>query len=157
MAGNEEAGYLLDVFARSVPYHRYNSDIIAETVMKFDARIIELRKLAADEGANSRYSSEKDFASFFIHNPFLKYGTTCLDNDGCLSVSWRVPEGGMDTDFVHLIFPGNSMVQFNIRKNHGETKKVSRIYGAATMNGIRSILFAMGLDKIMYYDYSAHG
>ena len=125
---------------------RGNAGKILEIMAAYERRIGVLKMEAALDGFPFNHASEMAFSEFFARNPFLRYGSLFLMENGNLRAIWKGEEGA----HVGLQFLGNGSVQYVIFKHRQPSLPVSRVCGCDTVDGIRRQIDAFDLGNVLY-------
>lgn len=107
--------------------------LLRKTCQAYKARIMELREAGEEEGIEVNESSERDFWAFIRVLPAIREGALFLMENGNFRVIWKGP----DESHLGLQFLGNREIQYVIFKRRKRARKVSRVAGADTFDGVR--------------------
>ncbi len=115
------------------------------TRQAYRERIEELREYGEEDGVTISPASEKDFWAFVKSLPATRKGSLVLMDNGNLRAVWR---GGKE-NHLGLQFLGGRMVEYVIFKRRSRAKKVSRVAGTDTFNGIKKQIEAFELSAML--------
>ena len=108
-------------------------------------RIQDLRISGAEDGLVINPASEKDFCSFVgVLSPTVR-GSLVLNDDGNLRAAW---DRGKDR--LALEFLGDRQAEYVVFKHRLGARRVSRVSGVDTFDGIRRQIAAFELKHLVY-------
>lgn len=116
-----------------------------ETYQAYRSRIAELRECGDNEGVTINEASEKDFWAFVKSLPFARRGSLVLMDNGNLRALWR----GEQESQMGLQFMGDRMVEYVIFKRRKRARKVSRVAGADTFDGVKPQIDTFELNTLV--------
>ena len=107
--------------------------IDSRTRKAYRSRIEELREYGEEDGVTISPASEKDFWAFVKSLPAARDGALFLMENGNFRLVWQ----GSDESHLGLQFLGDRIVEYVIFKRRKRARKVSRVAGADTFDGVR--------------------
>lgn len=116
-----------------------------QTYRAYRSRIEELREYGEDEGLIINDASEKDFWAFVKSLPASRKGSLVLMDNGNLRALWK----GEQESHLGLQFLGDRMVEYVIFKRRKRARKVSRVAGADTFDGIKRQIESFELSSML--------
>ena len=117
-----------------------------QTYQAYRNRIEELREYGEDEGVAINQASERDFWSFVKSLPVAsRKGSLVLMDNGNLRALWK----GKQESHLGLQFLGDRMVEYVIFKRRKRARKISRVAGADTFDGIRRQIESFELSALL--------
>lgn len=121
---------------------------VLDDVSSYERRIRVLKELSEDEGGPFSPVSEAAFRGFLAENPSVRRGRLFLMDNGNLRAVWR------DGDDAHigLQFLDERTVQYVIFSRREASAPVSRVYGRDTPAGVRRLVDAHGLSRVLLHD-----
>ena len=116
-----------------------------QTYRAYRGRIEELREYGEGEGLSINEWSEKDFWAFVKSLPASRKGSLVLMDNGNLRALWK----GEKESHLGLQFLGGRMVQYVIFKRRKRARKVSRVAGSDTFDGVRRQIEGFELSSLL--------
>ena len=111
----------------------------------YSSRIAYLRDEATHDGYDLNKSSEGDFRRFVRSRPYMRKGDLVLMDNGNLRAIWKGEEGGR----LGLQFLGGSMVQYVIFNRRQPDRRISRVSGRDSLEGIARQIDAFELHSLL--------
>lgn len=108
-------------------------------------RISYLRDEAEHDGCELNEGSERDFRRFVRSRPYIRRGDLVLLDNGNLRVVWRDEQG----KHLGLQFLGGSMVQYVIFNRRQADRRISRVSGRDSLEGIARQIDAFELHSLL--------
>ncbi len=119
--------------------------IARQTREAYRNRIEELREYGEEDGVTINPASERDFWAFVKSLPAARKGSLVLTDSGNLRALWR----GEQESHLGLQFLGGREVQYVIFKRRKRARKISRVAGADTFDGIKRQMEAFDLFPLL--------
>lgn len=113
---------------------------------RYRPRIEDLREDAQLEDILWSDDSETDFWTFVVANSSWRKALLGLVNNGNLRATWK----GDDGSHLALQFLGDGNAEFVIFKQRPGSRRVSRVAGIDTLQGVRSQVEAFDLARLVY-------
>ena len=123
--------------------------LLRRTNQAYKFRITELREAGEEEGIEANDASEKDFWAFVKSLPATREGALFLMENGNFRVIWQ----GSDESHLALQFLGGRMVEYVIFKRRKRARKVSRVAGADTFDGVRRQIEGFELKPMLWQQH----
>ena len=111
----------------------------------YSSRIAYLRDEATHDGYDLNKSSEGDFRHFVRSRPYMRKGDLVLMDNGNLRAIWKDEKGGR----IGLQFLGNNMGQYVIFRQRQTNRKISRVAGRDSLDGIVRQINAFQLHSLL--------
>ena len=113
---------------------------------RYGARIVELREDSQLEGIFWNKDSETDFWTFAVTNSHWRKGLLGLVNNGNLRATWKKDDGA----HFALQFLGDSSAEFVIFKRRPGSRRISRVAGVDTVQGVLRQISAFDLARLVH-------
>ena len=113
---------------------------------RYGARIEELREDAQLEDILWNKHSETDFWAFAVTNSHWRKGLLGLVNNGNLRATWKKDDGA----HLALQFLGGSSAEFVIFKRRPGSRRISRVAGVDTVQGVLQQITAFDLARLVH-------
>ena len=113
---------------------------------RYGARIEELREDAQLEEILWNKDSETDFWAFAVTNSHWRKGLLGLVNNGNLRATWKKDDGA----HLALQFLGDSSAEFVIFKRRPGSRRISRVAGVDTVQGVLQQISAFDLARLVH-------
>ena len=113
---------------------------------RYGARIEELREDAQLEDILWNKDSETDFWAFAVTNSHWRKGLLGLVNNGNLRATWKKDDGA----HLALQFLGDSSAEFVIFKRRPGSRRISRVAGVDTVQGVLQQISAFDLARLVH-------
>ena len=115
-------------------------------LVQYRARIEELRESAQLEDIPWNKDSETDFWAFAVTNSHWRKGLLGLVNNGNLRATWKKDDGA----HLALQFLGDRSAEFVIFKRRPGSRRISRVAGVDTVQGVLQQISAFDLARLVH-------
>jgi len=111
----------------------------------YSSRIAYLKDEATHDGYGLNEDSERDFKQFVRSRPSIRKGDLVLLDNGNLRAVWKDEQSG----HLGLQFLGGEMVQYVIFRRRQAVRKVSRVSGRDSLEGVARQIDAFELHSLL--------
>ncbi len=133
----------------NVPSFAFDLDGLTRASLRaraYASRIDELKAYARDDGYRLNSESEADFWAFIKLTPRFRKGGLLLMDNGNLRAVWKDGHGS----HLGVQFLGDGMAQYVIFKRRGAKRRISRVVGRDSFDGVSRQIDAFDLSALLY-------